>query len=97
MKQKFKAFHGEHPEVYSKLETLAQEWFDAGHTHCGIGMLYEVVRWQTGLGAHDERYRLNNNHRAFYARRLRKRHPNWPKGFFETRKQTNGKKTEDAG
>ena len=67
----FWTFHRKHPEVYDALARLARQGVRAGKTKLGIGMLYEVVRWEriiARLPARDEQWKLNNNYRSRYAR-----------------------------
>lgn len=68
----FNEFHAEHPEVYRKLVTLAKEWLASGHGRLGIATLFERLRWEwhvSGLEDADG-YKLNNNYRALYARKI---------------------------
>jgi len=65
----FAKFHGENPAVYRKLVRLARDLRQRGHRRLGIGMLFEVLRWQHYLETTDVTgYKLNNNHRSRYAR-----------------------------
>jgi hypothetical protein len=81
----FWKFHGEHPEVYHYLVTFAKEWQLRGHRALGIAALFERVRWELGVTS-DEVPKLNNNHRAFYARLLMLRNPELA-GMFQLRQQ----------
>jgi len=65
----FAKFHAENPGVYRKLVVLARDLRQRGHRRLGIGMLFEVLRWQHYLETVDvSGYKLNNNHRSRYAR-----------------------------
>lgn len=66
----FRAFHAKHANVYAAVCHLARQAKRAGRTKIGIGMLWEVLRWQTFIAANDEheQYKLNNNYRSRYAR-----------------------------
>lgn len=65
----FARFHTNHPEVYRGLVALAREAKQAGQTRVGIGMLFEVLRWQRVVAGDDhETFLLNNNYRSRYAR-----------------------------
>lgn len=79
----FYAFHQSHPEVLTRLKELVDEWLVAGGDQLGIEMLWNVLRWQTRVGAQDgeEPYRLNNNYKAFYARLLVAVRPDWGEVF----------------
>jgi len=85
----FEKFDRENPHVFEKLTNLALEWYGAGHARCSIGMLFEVLRWQTGTSTiHDpEGYVLNNNYRSRYARKIMTVYPELD-DFFETRELT---------
>jgi hypothetical protein len=84
----FWAFHARHPEVYRHLRQFAWEWKARGRGPLGIAALYERVRWEIGieLDEDEEPPRLNNNHRAYYARLLMQREPELI-GTFQLRQQ----------
>jgi len=64
----FRRFHRDNPAVYHELVSLARSLKKRGWTHYGIGALFEVVRFHKALETTDPEYKLNNNHRALYAR-----------------------------
>jgi len=80
----FDVYDTENPAVYAKLAQFAIEAQRAGATHIGIGMLYERLRWYTKVEARDGTFKVNNNYRAFYARKLMRDVPALA-GIFETR------------
>lgn len=84
--EQFDDFHMRHPEVMRHLTRLCYQAVSRGRTRIGIGQLFEVLRWQRNIGrdAEDE-FKLNNNLRSRYARRLMADHPEF-EGLFETRK-----------
>ena len=87
LRESFLRFHEENPEVYDTLVQLSDRWLSRRPGEpCGIGMLYEVARWTISLRTKGEPLKLNNNYRAFYARRLMDEHPRF-EGLFRTRKQ----------
>jgi hypothetical protein len=69
---RFLKFHGNNPEVYNNLVRLAREFRSKGFNHnrkMGIGMLYEVLRWNFFLATEtEEPFALSNDFRASYAR-----------------------------
>ena len=87
--REFEAFHAGNPDVYDELRTLALRLKDRGWNHYGISALYEVVRFHRALETTDDTFKLNNNHRAFYARLLMKQVPRLAE-FFEIRVQKAG-------
>jgi hypothetical protein len=88
LEQQFEAFHAENPHVYEMLRRLSLDAARLGR-RIGIGMLFEVLRWQSAMTTTDEasEFKLNNNYRAFYARLLMEREPELQE-YFETRTQT---------
>lgn len=86
IRAKFDKFDLEHPEVYRALVRLAQEWVSVGHRKLGIATLFERLRWEwhvAGLADRDG-YKLNNNFRSHYARKIMAENPDLD-GLFETR------------
>lgn len=80
----FEAFHRANPWVYEALRRLAVDLANRGHERIGIGMLFEVLRWHYTRATHGDEFKLNNNYRSRYARRLMDREPGLA-GRFETR------------
>lgn len=86
IQERFEAFHQLNPWVYDALEELTEEWVRNGHRRIGIGMLFEVLRWQYGRMTVDpaSEFKLNNNYRSRYTRLLTEQRPEWA-DVFETR------------
>jgi hypothetical protein len=87
--KEFEEYHLRHPEVYYHLVRLAREWKTAGRAKLGIATLYERLRWEFHLTNHedDKGYKLSNNHRALYARKIMEHNPDL-EGLFELRERT---------
>jgi hypothetical protein len=82
----FWEFHHNNPVVYRLLVKYARQW-KRYHAHCSINLLFERVRWEYFVKIESEdNFRLNNNHRAFYARLIEMREPDLS-GFFRLRAQ----------
>ena len=71
----FWEFHNANPHVLERLKNLACELQDRGRQRIGIGMLFEVLRWEHYMSTTGECFKLNNNYRAFYSRLLESRVP----------------------
>jgi hypothetical protein len=83
----FIEFHEKHPKVYQTLRKMAFEWHEAGNGKLGIGMLFEVMRWNESLRPDkdpDAKFALNNNFRSHYARLLMFNEPDL-RNLFEIR------------
>lgn len=76
----FKRYHEAHPDVYASLERAALAWAQAGAPRIAISRLVENIRYSrltVAPTAHEQLpFKVNNNHRALYARLLIARHPN---------------------
>jgi hypothetical protein len=84
----FREFHLAHPEVYNQLVQLARTWQSNGTAKLGIATLFEVLRWNSHLNPdHTGGYKLNNNYRALYARKIMEQEPDL-NGLFEIRERT---------
>lgn len=80
----FLAFHSANPHIYDALVSLARRAKAAGRRKAGIGMLWEVLRWDIFIRTTGTEYKLNNNYRSRYARLIMHREPDLA-DFFETR------------
>lgn len=86
IQESFEQFHAANPWVYEALRRLSMELVERGRKKIGIGMLFEVLRWQharTTVDATSE-FKLNNNLRSRYARLLMDQEPDLA-GVFEIR------------
>jgi hypothetical protein len=84
----FLTFYRANPTVYTELVALARQAKAAGHERYSIAALFELVRWHRTVEVRSsDGFKLNNNHRAFYAREIMEREPDLA-GFFATREQT---------
>lgn len=88
LKIEFEEYHLRHPEVYYQLVQLARQWKNAGRAKLGIATLYERLRWEFHVNNHedDTGYKLSNNHRALYARKIMEQNPDLA-GLFELRER----------
>lgn len=70
--QAFLEFDEANPHVYGNLRALALEAVRSGRPRLGIGALFEELRWRymVQTDCPEGEYRLNNNYRALYARKL---------------------------
>ena len=83
----FWKFHWTNPWVYKLVSKYALKAVAAGHESYGIGALWEDMRWEINVYvASNDGFKLNNNHRAFYARLWMSENPDYA-GFLKTREQ----------
>ncbi len=85
LQERFESFHRINPHVYDALRSLALDLVARGRRRIGIGMVFEVLRWQRMMATSGDPWKLNNTYRAPYARLLMEREPALA-GVFETRR-----------
>lgn len=86
IQQDFERFHRRNPHVYAELARLARLYHARLGTFPGIGMLWEVARWNLSLDtAGASVWKLNNDLRSRYARLLMEQEPDLADAF-ETRR-----------
>lgn len=85
LEREFRQFHEANPRVYRTLLRLSRRAVRRGKKKIGIGMLWEVMRWNMWLATvSEDDYKLNNNHRSRYARLLMQQEKDLA-GVFDTR------------
>lgn len=71
LQDKFEKFDAENPHVYQLYRKFAAEAVDSGMKKLSISLVTERVRWEAKIVTRsDDNFKINNNHRAFYARKL---------------------------
>lgn len=72
LEEKFKLFDAANPQVYRNLRSLCYRWRQQGHMKAGIDTFFGILRWQHAMSTTGdaEGYKLNNNLKSFYARKL---------------------------
>jgi hypothetical protein len=87
---KFEIYDRANPQVYHEFKKFALELRRAGRKRASAALIFERIRWYTLVEGKQEsglpKFKMNNNYRAFYARKLAAEMPEFV-GFFETREQ----------
>ena len=93
MKAQVNDFHQQHPEVWRLFCGFAFEMIHRGYLHYSVNAVFERIRWEIDAGGDGtDAFKLNNNYRAFYARRFRNLYPEHAE-FFRIRIQTSKDKS----
>ncbi len=79
-------FHVRNPHVLQEIARVCLRVKRAGRKRWSVNAAFEVVRYNADVTTDHRTYKLNNNHRAFYARWLM-RDVSELAGFFSTRDQ----------
>jgi hypothetical protein len=84
--EKFKEFDLENPIVYTEIVKLVTAAHDSGVKRLGIATIFEVMRYNMAVRTTGDQYKLNNNFRAMYVRKLISEYPQFT-DMFETRQR----------
>lgn len=85
MREQCQAFHNAHPEVWQLFVHFTCTMIRKGYPNYSVNAIFERIRWEKDEGGNGEdQFKLNNNYRAFYARRFMRMYPKH-EGFFRTR------------
>jgi len=69
--EQWMVFHARNPHIMDYLIVLARRVRKGTQRKLGIGMLFEILRWQYWMATEtEEPYKLNNNYCAYYARAI---------------------------
>ena len=72
----FAKFHRDNPLIYTELEKRVLRLADMPKVHrIGIAFVFEAIRYDETVRTQGDAWKLNNNHRALYARLLLHRQP----------------------
>ena len=75
----------DNPQVYRQLVVYAFQMLHAKRTRGSIDLLFQRLRWYTTVETQSEDdFKLNDQYRAYYARKLMAEYPELA-GFFELR------------
>ena len=87
IREQVRNYHRDNPEVWELFKSFTLELIYSGRKHYSANAIFERIRWEKDLGNGGEAaFKLNNNYRAFYARRFMASYPQYD-GFFRTRSQ----------
>ena len=63
-------FHLDNPQIWYMYKQFASDMVHTGHKKLSSEMLINRVRWETMINTTDNIFKINNNHKPYYARLL---------------------------
>jgi hypothetical protein len=84
LKRKWWEFHLANPQVYELFKRFTFEALRSGRKNYSAYAIFERIRWHSEIETQGDDFKLNNNHRPYYARLFMYEHPEYD-GFFRTR------------
>jgi hypothetical protein len=82
--KKFCSYHAANPHIYKKFEDVTLQTIAKGFKNYSAKGIFEIIRWNTGLAAYRDCFKINNNYTAYYARLFEDNNPQH-KDFFRKR------------
>jgi hypothetical protein len=70
IQEQFESFHADNPRVWELYKRFALELVGKGRKRYGISMITERIRWETAISTNGEEFKISNNFRSRYARKL---------------------------
>jgi len=83
----FTSYHKENPNVWKAFVECAKATRARGFQRYSANGIFEIIRWHTGVNTEGQGFKVNNNFRADYARKMMDEFPEF-KGFFTIRPLT---------
>lgn len=84
LRKAFEKFHKAHPEVYQYFRWFASEAIISGRKRFSAYLIANRIRWETQILTGNHKFKINNNHIAFYARMFAQEFPEYS-DLFEFR------------
>lgn len=77
-------YHQENPHVWKLFEKFTFQAIRAGFKNYSVNAIIERIRWHSEVETKGDIFKINNNHRPYYARYFHHKYPQY-EGFFRTR------------
>ncbi len=75
LKKAYEEYNKQNPEIWTLFKSFADQRMSIGFSHYSVNAIFELIRWHFDTANEDglSAFKLNNNHRPFYARRYNNR------------------------
>lgn len=75
LQRNFDRFDQENPHVYTLFKHYTLQALKAGMQKIAVALVIERIRWETSVMTKGDQFKINNNHRAYYARKFMREFP----------------------
>lgn len=82
--KRFIIYHNDNPHIYSMFKKFTIQAIDSGYKNFGSQMIIEKIRWETGVVAKNDKFKIGNDYASFYSRMFMQEFPNY-KNYFRIR------------
>jgi hypothetical protein len=83
--RKFCLYDVENPHIWKEFQNLSFQLIERGFNKLSAELIYNQIRWLKYMQHGNDGFKINNNFKAFYARKFMKEFPVY-NGIFELRK-----------
>lgn len=80
----FQQYHNDNPIVWDLFKMYTIKTKEQGFTNYSSNGIFEIIRWNTGFRIGKDGFKMNNNYRPDYARKMMDEYTEF-KGFFRVR------------
>lgn len=87
LQAEFEKFDRENPHVWTYFVRFAFQAISHGRKRLSVALIIERIRWEVYITTTSDTddFKINNNHRAYYARKWKRRYPDYTT-FFAIRR-----------
>lgn len=82
IQEAFEKYHKANPHVFEFFKHFSTQAKKSGMQQFSANAIFERMRWHLNIETIGEPFKLSNNYRAYYARKLMKECPEF-EGFFK--------------
>ena len=82
----FEEYGKQNPEIWQEFEKIALQLIFKGVKRYGAKAIFEIIRYHRFLENRGDKFKVNNNYTAGYARKFVEKYPQY-KDFFEMRRR----------
>lgn len=83
--KRFQKYHEENPQIYEFFKRYTLRSIERGYKHLSAEFIFNVIRWETPIGASGDDFKINNDFKPWYSRLFMKEFPQF-QDFFRKRK-----------
>ena len=65
----FKKFDRNNPHVWKLFTDIVIKHINSGHNRGSVEFIFNIMRWEHDMETTDPFYKINNNHKPYYARK----------------------------
>ncbi|AIK68487.1 hypothetical protein Lo5R7ANS_17 [Mesorhizobium phage vB_MloP_Lo5R7ANS] len=81
IERSFQRYDQDNPQVYALFKEYAKRALRAGREVLSANLIFERIRWLAEVETSGDGFKVNNNYRAYYARKFMEEFPQYGECF----------------